>query len=186
MFGDYEARYTPDMKRLFLSLLLIAGFGMAQRQQPSPPAETSVSIGGKTISIKYSAPSLRGRTAFGANGIISKDPHYPVWRAGANSATALHTDATLQIGSLTVPAGDYTVFVNTGANPWQLIVSKDKGEWGLSYDESKDLGRVSMHVTKPPAKVETYKMTLSSAGGDKGKLELAWDDVDASVEFTAK
>jgi hypothetical protein len=48
------------------------------------------------------------------------------------------------------------------------------------------LGRVPMHVTKPPAKVETYKMTLSSAGGDKGKLELAWDESDASVDFTAK
>jgi Protein of unknown function (DUF2911) len=172
------------MKRSFLALLLIAGFGMAQK--PSPPAETSVSIGGKSITIKYSAPSLRGRTAFGANGLISHDPHYPVWRAGANEATALHTDAELKIGSLTVPPGDYTLFVDTGASPWQLVVSKDTGEWGLSYDKSKDLGRAPMMMSKPPSKVETYKMTLSSAGGNKGKLELAWDETVASVDFTAK
>jgi hypothetical protein len=172
------------MKRSLFALLLIAGLGVAQ--PPSPPAQTSISISGKTITIKYSAPSLRGRTAFGANGIISKDPHYPVWRAGANSATALHTDATLQIGSLTVPPGNYTLFADTGKNPWDLIVSKDTGEWGLSYDQSKDLGRVAMHMTKPPSKVETYKMTLASEGGDKGKLTLEWDEVEASVNFTVK
>lgn len=170
------------MKRSIITLLLIAGFGLAQK--PSPPAETSISINGKTISIKYSAPSLRGRTAFGPNGIISKDPHYPVWRAGANAATALHTDAALMFGSLHVPAGDYTLFVDTGAKPWQLVISKATGEWGLDYDKSKDLGRVAMKMSTPPAKVETYKMTLSSVGGNKGKLDLAWDTTEASVDFT--
>lgn len=176
----------PSMKRSFLALLLIAGFGMAQRQQPSPPAETSVSIDGKTISIKYSAPSLRGRTAFGPNGIISHDPQYPVWRAGANSATALKTDAELKIGSLTVPPGNYTLFVDTAASPWALIINKQTGQWGLSYDKGQDLGRVPMDVTKPAAKVETYKMTLTGTGGNKGRLTLAWDETEASVDFTAK
>ena len=171
------------MKRTLVALLFITGFGMAQS---SPPAETSVSIGGKAISIKYSAPSLRGRKAFGKDGIIGKDPTYPVWRAGANSATALHTDAELKIGSLTVPPGSYTVFVETGTSPWQLIINKQTGQWGLTYDKAQDLGRVPLMVKAPPAKVETYKMTLSSLGGNKGKLELAWDDVDASVDFTAK
>jgi hypothetical protein len=170
------------MKRLFTAALMVAGLGFAQ----SPKAETSVTIGGKAITIKYSAPSVRGRKIFGADGLISKDPHYPVWRAGANEATALHTDADLMIGSLNVPKGDYTLFVDTAANPWQLIVSKATGEWGLAYDKSKDLGRVPMKMSKPPALVETYKMTLSSTGGNKGKLDLAWENVDASVDFTAK
>jgi hypothetical protein len=163
-------------------MFFLAACAVAQ----SPKADTSVTIGGKAISIKYSAPSVRGRKIFGAGGLISKDPHYPVWRAGANEATALHTDADLTIGNLSVPKGDYTLFVNTGATPWQLIVSKATGEWGLAYDEKQDLGRVPMTMSKPPALVETYKMTLSSAGGNKGKLELAWENVVASVDFTAK
>jgi hypothetical protein len=170
------------MTRRFAAFLLVAGLGIAQ----SPPAETSVKINGKTISIKYSAPSLRGRKAFGADGIISHDPTYPVWRAGANQATALHTDADLTIGNLNVPKGDYTLFVATDSNPWQLVVSKATGEWGLDYDKSKDLGRVPMKINKPAAPVETYKMTLSGAGGDAGKLELAWENVVASVAFTAR
>lgn len=172
------------MKRFAITLLLTAGFALAQ--MPSPPAQTSVSIGGKSISIKYSAPSLRHRHPFGPGGIISNDPHYPVWRAGANEATALHTDAPLQIGNLTVPAGNYTLFVDTGATPWQFTVSKRTGEWGLDYDKSADLGRVPMTMTKPAAPIETYKMTLSGTGGNRGKLELAWENVVATVDFTVK
>jgi hypothetical protein len=168
------------MKRLCTALLLLAGLGIAQ----SPPAETSVKINGKTISIKYSAPSLRGRKAFGPGGVISNDPTYPVWRAGANAATLLHTEADLTLGKLNLPKGDYTLFVAT--DTWQLIVNKQTGQSGMDYDKSQDVGRVPMKVTKPAAPVETYKMTLSSAGGNTGKLELAWENVVASVDFTAK
>ena len=170
------------MRRFLTALLMTAALGAAQ----SPPAETSAKINGKDVSIKYSAPSMRGRKIFGAGGVISNDDHYPVWRAGANAATALHTDADLTIGTLSVPKGDYTLFVDTGATPWQLIVNKQTGQGGLDYDKSKDLGRTPMKVTKPAAPIETYKMTLSSTGGNKGKLELAWENVVASVDITAK
>ena len=155
--------------------------------QKSPPADTAVTIAGKTITIKYSAPSVRGRQIFGDGGLISHDKTYPVWRAGANSATALHTDADLDIQGLHVPAGDYTLFVNV-ADPdhWEFIVSKDTKEWGLAYKADKDLGRVKMEMSKPPALVEVYKMTLSSSGGNSGKLQLEWENHVASVSFTAK
>jgi hypothetical protein len=160
------------------------GLGFAQQ---SPPAQTSVAIGGKTITIKYAAPSVRGRKIFGDGGRISKDPHYPVWRAGANAATALHTDADLDIGSLHVPAGDYTLFVDV-SNPdqWTFIVSKKTGEWGLAYDDTADLGRVKMEMSKPAAPIETFKITLSSAGADSGKLQMEWEKHIASVAFHAK
>ena len=156
-------------------------------QPKSPPAETSVTIGGKTITIKYSAPSVRGRKIFGEGGQLSHDPHYPVWRAGANAATALHTDADLDINGLAVPAGDYTLFVNV-ADPdhWELIVSKDTKEWGLAYKPEKDLGKVKMDMSKPSALVEVYKMTLSSSEGQAGKLQLEWENHIASVPFKVK
>lgn len=175
------------------SVLLCAALAIAAasvvfaQKYTSPKAETSVTIGGKNITIKYSAPSVHGRQIFGDGGQLSHDPHYPVWRAGANAATALHTDADLDIEGLKVPAGDYTLFVNV-ADPdhWKLIVSKDTKEWGLAYKENMDLGRVDMQMSKPPASIEVYKMTLSSDGGDKGKLQLEWENHIASVSFTAK
>src|SRR5580698_7668847 len=139
----------------------------------SPPAQTSIAIGGKTIAVHYSAPSVKHRKIFGPGGLLSMDPTYPAWRAGANSATAFHTDAALDIGGLQVPKGDYTVYVWV-ADPdnWQLILNKETGQWGLNYNAKMDLGRVKMTMSKPSAPIETYKMTLSGTGANTGKLQL--------------
>jgi len=179
------------MKVLLVSIsigALIGAASLAPAQQ-SPPATESVTIGGKTITINYSSPRVRGREGqlFGKDGRIGKDRTYPVWRAGANAATALHTDATLVLDGLTVPGGDYTLFVNL-ADPdnWELIVNKQTGQWGLKYEQSQDLGRVKMAMSKPPALVENLKYTLSDEGGNRGKLTLEWENHSVSVTFTVK
>jgi hypothetical protein len=158
----------------------------AKKQPLSPPAETSVTIAGKALSIKYSAPSVRGRQMFGPGGVISKDPTYPIWRTGANAATAFHTDADLDIKGLAVPKGDYTIYTKVDAEPWLLIINKQTGQWGLKYDQSQDLGRVPMDMSKPSAPVETCKITLSGTGGNTGKLQIEFENHIASVPFTVK
>ncbi len=158
----------------------------AKKQPASPPADTSVTIAGKTLTIKYSAPSVRGRQMFGPGGVISKDSTYPVWRAGANSATAFHTDADLDIKGLAVPKGDYTIYAKVDAQPWLLIINKQTGQWGLTYNQSQDLGRVPMDMSKPPAPIETCKITLSSTGANTGKLQVEFENYIASVPFTVK
>jgi hypothetical protein len=182
------------MPRRFLFLLVAFAFAavtisaaVPQAKPPlSPAAEATVTIAGKVITIKYSAPSVRGRQVFGAGGVISKDKTWPVWRTGANPATALHTDADLQIKGLTVPKGDYTLFTQIDAEPWQFIVNKQTGQWGLTYNKDQDLGRAVMDMSKPPALVETLKITLTATGANSGKLEIAWENVVASVPFTVK
>jgi len=123
---------------------------------------------------------------FGEGGIISKDRTYPVWRTGANSGTALHTEADLVIKGLTVPKGDYTVFTLVNVTPWQLIINKQTGQWGLTYNQAQDVGRVPMDMSKPPAPIETCKITLSSTGADSGKLQVEFENFIASVPFTVK
>lgn len=166
-----------------LASTVALGFAAAQ---PSPPAEAATTINGKKITIKYSAPSVRGRQVFGDKGVISKDPTYPVWRAGANSATTLITEGDLDIGVLKVPKGTYTLFVLLGQPQWKLIVNKQTGQWGLSYDQSKDLGRVDMTMSKPAAPVEKFEIKLDATGGNKGKLTMEWADTAASVPFTVQ
>jgi len=168
------------------AITLSPAWAQGKKQAASPPAETSVTIDGKTLTIKYAAPSLRGRQMFGEGGRISQDPTYPVWRAGANSATAFHTDADLDINGLAVPKGDYTIFVLVNADPWQLIINKQTGQWGLTYNQAMDLGRVKMNMTKPSAPIETLKITLASSGRNKANLQLEWENVIASVPITVK
>jgi hypothetical protein len=168
---------------VFAALAVSVPFASAQ----SPPAQTSITLAGKSIAIHYSAPSVRHRKIFGPGGLLSQDPTYPAWRAGANSATSFHTDGDLDVGGLNVPKGDYTVYVWV-ADPdsWQLILSRQTGQWGLDYNRKMDLGRVKMTMSKPPAPIERYRMTLSSTGLKSGKLELAWENHIASVPITAK
>lgn len=172
------------MKSL-IAALLAASIGVALAQ--SPAEQTSVTLSGKTLTIKYSAPSVRGRKIFGPGGLLSNDPTYPAWRAGANSATSFHTDADLDIGGLTVPKGDYTIYAWV-ADPdnWQLIINKETGQWGLSYDAKKDVGRVKMTMSKPAAVIEMYKMTLSPTGPKSAKLQLEWEHHIASVPVSLK
>src|ERR1017187_6681740 len=138
-----------------LALGAVAGLAFAQapkKAPASPPMETSATIGGKNIAIKYSAPSVKGRKIFGAAGALQ--PDNTVWRAGANNATALHADGDITIGNLNVPAGDYTLYVFLDPKGWQLAVSKQTGQWGIgpggtSLDESKAIGRTPMKMSKP-------------------------------------
>src|ERR1039458_8168552 len=88
------------MKTIWIgAAALIAAAGLASAETKAGLTE-SVTIGGKTISIKYSAPAVNKREGklFGKDGQVGSDPTYPVWRAGANAATALHTDADLDLG----------------------------------------------------------------------------------------
>jgi hypothetical protein len=165
-------------------MAIAAGLALAQE---SPPAQANVSVGGKKITIRYSAPSVRGRKIFGDGGLLSRDPTYPAWRAGANSATSFHTDADLDAGGLAVPKGDYTLYCWV-KNPdaWELIISKETGQWGLSYNPSRDLGRVKMMMSKPPAPIEKLKYTLTDLGGNKVRLQLEWENHIASLPITVK
>jgi hypothetical protein len=186
----------PEEKRIMKRLLICTGLllgavSLFAQQKPaaSPPAKESATLGGKEITITYSSPRVRGREGhiFTPDGLIhSNEKHYPVWRAGANTATTLHTDADLTIGDLHVPAGTYTLFVDI-SNPasWYLIVNKQTGEWGLSYDASQDLGKTAMTMSRPPSMVEDLKYTITADGGGKGTLTLAWENVSASVPIEA-
>jgi Protein of unknown function (DUF2911) len=175
------------MQTILGSLLLFTAATVVAAAQQSPPAQASVTVGGKKITIQYSAPSVRGRKIFGDGGLLSQDPTYPAWRAGANFATAFHTDANLDVGGLAVPKGDYTLYCWV-KNPdaWELIINKETGQWGLSYDASRDLGRVKMTMSKPPSPIEQMKFTLTDLGGGKVRLQLDWENHVGSVPVTVK
>jgi len=156
--------------------------------QQSPPARATATIGGKSVSIQYSAPSVRGRRIFGDGGLLSRDPTYPIWRAGANASTTFKTEGALDVGGLNVPAGNYSLYVNVkDPDQWELVVSKATGQWGLTYPgPSSDVGRVKMAMSKPPALVETLKYTITDKGGGAGELRLEWEHHAATVSLKVK
>lgn len=168
--------------RIAIALVVLIAAATYHVFGQSPAAAAKTTLGGKSIEIRYAAPSVRGRQIFGAGGLLSKDPTYPIWRAGANAATRLTTAGALDIGGLKVPAGTYTLYVLVeDPNAWRLIVNRQSGQWGLSYDASRDLGRVAMKMSTPPAPIEMLRYVLTDEGGGRGQLRLEWERRVASV-----
>ena len=167
------------MRFIAFALAVVAGSVAACAQPLSPPADTSVTINGKKITVNYSAPSMRGRKIVG--GLV---PYGAVWRTGANAATSLKTEGNLTMDGLKVPKGDYTLYTFVDPSQWLLIVNKQTGQDGTDYDQGQDLGRVKMTMGKSPSPVEKFTITLTGTGGNKGLLKLAWENTVASVAFT--
>lgn len=152
----------------------------AKKPVLSPPAKADVTLPNATISIDYSAPSVRGRKIFGG-----QVPYGKVWRTGANPATSIKTSGDLQIGDLHVPAGSYTLYTLPTAEGWKLIINKQTGQWGTVYNEPQDLGRTAMTVGSTASPVETMVIDFENTAGNSTELHVKWADVDASVKITA-
>jgi hypothetical protein len=149
----------------------------------SPPAMASANLGGKTVTIHYGAPSLRGRVMIGAH-----DPYDKVWRTGANAATTFVTDTDLKVGDLMVPAGPYTLYTlpEPPGTPWLLILNKQTGQWGTVYNQAMDLGRTPMKAKTLDAPQETLSISFENARGKTAELHIRWAKVDEWVTVEAK
>jgi hypothetical protein len=159
----------------------VAAVAVAQegKKPLSPASKAEGTIGGKNLTVNYSAPSKRNRVIMG-----ELVPYGKVWRTGANAATTLKTDGDVMIGNLHVPAGTYTLFTIPGEKEWTLIVNKQTGQWGTNYDEKQDLGRVAMTVKPVKSTVETFTIRVKPGAAKTGALTMAWENVEASVPVT--
>jgi len=148
----------------------------------SPAAQTDVTLEGATITIHYNSPAMRGRVIMG--GLV---PYGQVWRTGANPATSFVTTGNLKIGSLSVPAGNYTLYTlpATPGTPWLLIINKQTGQWGTVYKQDMDLGRTPMHYEKLPSAQESMSITFEHTEKRSTYLHIKWETTDESVKIEA-
>ncbi len=180
-------KYLASVLTIMAGMALMpAGFaqmsgGGAKKPMASPPATATVELNGKTVSIAYNTPSMRGRKIFG--GLV---PYGKVWRTGANPATTLKTEANLKIGAATVPAGTYTLFTIPSETVWKLIINKQTGQWGLHYEEAQDLARVDMKKSTLPAPQEKMSISFENTQGNKTQLHVRWDTTDVWVPVVAQ
>ncbi len=168
---------------VLVAVAALAVLMMAQEKPvASPPGEASIKFDdGKSVTIKYSRPSMRGRKIYG-----ELVPYGQVWRTGANAATSMTTDVSLDIGGTTVPAGSYTLYTLPGESSWQLIINKQTGQWGTKYDQAEDLARVPMKVGQLPSGLETFTISLARTSARSAVLKLDWENTTASVNIIEK
>ena len=165
------------------ALLLVSAAAQAQdkmpedkSKRPSPPATASAVVGGTTVAIDYSRPSLKGRKAFGA--LV---PYGQVWRTGANEATTFTVDKAVKINGKALPAGKYGLFTVPTATTWTVIFNKVPNQWGaFKYKEADDALRVTVPARKLAAPVEQFDIAVDKAG----VVALKWENTEA--DFTVK
>jgi hypothetical protein len=167
---------------LLFSFSIFAASARSQEPIPSPPAKAACKFSdGKTISVAYSSPRMRGRKIFG--GLV---PFGEVWRAGANEATTFVTTADVVVGGKDIPAGRYTLFTLPAQNKWTLIISKQTGEWGIPYPGEKfDFLRTDMTLSKLPGPLENFTISFDQSGASC-TLKLDWETTRASVVVSRK
>jgi hypothetical protein len=145
----------------------------------SPHVRTEWTIDGANVSIEYGRPSLKGRTPG-----KDVDPYEGrEWRTGADEATTLKTDKALRFGTLSVPAGTYTLYTIPTGGTWQLIISKKTGQWGIPYPKGEDLGRVAMKAGTAPKAAEQLTISVDDTPAG-GTLHIDWGTTRASIPFT--
>lgn len=177
------------MKKLLLALAPLALAlvavqalsAQAAKKAPASPHETvSAEIGGKTITITYGRPYMKGRKIYG-----ELVPFGKVWRTGADEATTFTTTGDLMLGSLHVPAGTYALFTIPGESEWTVILNKVAKTWGAyDYEKNKaqDLGQTKAKMEKPDAPdVDQLIIAVEPAGEKNGTLVIYWEKTRVTV-----
>ncbi len=143
--------------------------------------DTTVStVLGAEILVDFGTPVMRGREIWGA--LV---PYGRVWRTGANLATHFTTSRALRFGDLEVPAGNYTLFSIPEENGGLLLINRQTGQNGQSYDANRDLGRVPLKAHDLADPVEVFSIKVDEENG-RGLLRIQWDRRELVAEFTAQ
>ena len=146
--------------------------------------EARAVVGGATLVVDYGTPAKRGRQVWG--GLV---PWGAVWRTGANLATHLTTDRELVLGSgrdtLVVPAGKYTLFSIPQRDGGVLIVNRQTGQGGTTYDAAQDLGRVPLRARALASPVETFTI-VADPRSNTGELRFQWDQTELVVPVRSR
>ena len=114
-------------------------------------------------------------------------PYGKVWRTGSDEATLLITQKPIVIGETTIPAGAYTLFTLPQEDGTaKLIINKQVGQWGLSYDEKQDLARVDLKKDAVETPVDQFTMAVGKNLSGGGVLKMMWENIQYSVAFTVQ
>jgi hypothetical protein len=175
------------MKKLaiaVLSVLMLACFAAVGLAQGNPRGTSTLTLKGKTVSVDYGRPSLKGRTTDDLLGSLKPGA---LWRLGADKSTTFKTGIDLAFGDVTIPAGEYSIWMQRQEdNSWKLLFDKTHGQWGApAPPASEAFASVPLMSKTATTPVDMVTITLRKAAGG-GTIMIQWGTLEASANFTAK
>ena len=168
---------------MLLSALVVATFAVSALAQGNPRGTAKLTLKGKTVSVEYGRPSLKGRSV---DQLLSQLQAGEVWRLVADKSTTLSTGVDLAFGDTTVPAGDYSLWMQKQAdNSWKLVFNKQHGQWGTKHDAAQDAASAPLKQSQAAKPAEMVTITLAKAGAG-GAITIEWGTMTVTAGFTAK
>lgn len=168
---------------LTLALLVVIGASAQELKLPvlSPTTTISQEFSTSKMEIVYSRPSMRGRKIFG-----DLVPFGSVWRTGANASTKITFGEEVEIGSIRIPVGVYSLYTIPGQTEWEVIFNKSTESWGaFGYDSKDDIVRLKVTPTTAPIPTETFTITIANITYSSCSIDLAWENTLVSIPVKA-
>lgn len=176
---------------LLFTLLLMGSTSFAQLNLPrgSQKASVSQTVGITDISIKYSRPSVKGRTIWGAlvpygmNNLGFGTAKESPWRAGADENTTISFSHEVSIDGKTLKAGTYGLHVIPFENgDATIVLSNNSTSWGsYFYNPEEDALRVNVK-SKEISNVEFLTYEFSAVSPNSTMVSLKWSTKE--IPFT--
>jgi hypothetical protein len=192
-------RFSVVLSVLFTAAILLAQGG------PVPRGDAKITISGKTITVDYGRPALKGRSM---DALLSKLPPDRIWRAGDNQVTTLTTSGKIMIGNKEVPQGKYSLYVHIPQDgDWSLVLNTDPGielikiyakaPPNLAHElwprldgytkniADKEVARVPMKKESVSAPVDPFTIELGPTGNG-GVLKMSWGETSYSIDVKSE
>jgi tetratricopeptide (TPR) repeat protein len=137
-------------------------------------------VGLTEFTIKYSRPSIKGRTVYGD--LVA---YNQLWRTGANAPTKISFDKAIKLEGKSIPAGDYVLFTIPGEREWTVIIYGDaKVRNTGAYSKDQDVARVTVAPVKLAEAVESFTIGFDNLRDDSATLNLDWANTRVPVKIT--
>lgn len=166
-----------------LAFFMLTAFVNVQAQQArvrqSPKLTATGKVGNANITITYGSPAVKGRKIWG-----DLVPFGKVWRAGANEATQIETDADVIVEGKKLPAGKYTIYTIPNEKEWQVIFNSQVGQWGIERSGETTRNPVNdvLLVTVKPKVVEPSLESLMYTISESG-ISLKWEALEIPIKI---
>ena len=183
---------TIGIAMLFI-FLLIGTTTFAQLNLPRGSQQASVSqrVGITDISIKYSRPSVKGRTIWGAlvpygmNNLGFGTAKESPWRAGADENTTITFSHEVSIDGKTLKAGTYGLHVIPYENgDATIVLSNNSTSWGsYFYNPEEDALRYNVKSNKiDTVEFLTYDFTAVSPNSTTVSLKWSTKEIPFTID----
>jgi hypothetical protein len=166
-----QAEETLMLKRIAFVAVLV-GLAAPALPQSNPRGQAEAEVAGKSVSIEYGRPSLKGRDML-ALAEVGKP-----WRMGADAATTLTTEADLTFGAVTVPKGTYILTATkVDSNTWHLNV--------LSQADRDTVADIPLKLARTDDETEMFTIDLRGES-DGGQFKMVWGKTTLTADFAAR